>query len=112
MDFYRKYELIDPLPGEGSRSFRAKENSTGREVAVHLLVGGHTPVNEALLARVQALPAASAAKLIEVGDNQGTPYVVTVAPTFQHLEQWLKDEETAGGDARRFTRVGVWKIPA
>ena len=48
MEFYRKYELIEPLPGEGTRVFRAKQATTGREVAVHLLVGGRTPENEAL----------------------------------------------------------------
>ncbi len=53
MDFYRKYELIDPLAGEGTRSFRAKQINTGREVNVHLLVGGDTPGNEALLARLR-----------------------------------------------------------
>ncbi len=72
MDFYQKYELIDPLPGEGTRSFRARQIATGREVAVHLLVGGKTPENEAMLTRLRALPEGSLRKLIEVGDNEGT----------------------------------------
>jgi hypothetical protein len=79
MEFYRKYELIEPLPGEGTRAFCAKQTATGREVAVHLLVGGNTPENAALLARVRALPPASAPKLIEIGDNEGTPYGGVVA---------------------------------
>ena len=56
MEFYQKYELIEPLPGEGTRVFRARQAATGREVAVHLLVGGYTPENEALLARLRAIP--------------------------------------------------------
>ena len=55
MDFYQKYELIDPLPGEGTRSFRARQIATGREVAVHLLVGGKTGENDTLLSRLRAL---------------------------------------------------------
>ena len=113
MEFYRKYELIEPLPGEGTRVFRAKQAATGREVAVHLLVGGRTPENEALLARLRALPPAAIAKLIEVGDNEGTPYVVTVAPPYLHLEEWLREQERAGPppDAKKYSRAGTWKIP-
>src|SRR3989442_10024746 len=83
MSFFQKYELIEPVPGEGPKSFRARQLATGREVAVHLLVGGRTPQNEALLARLRALPAQSFSKLLEVGDNDGTPYVVIEAPPFR-----------------------------
>jgi hypothetical protein len=112
MDFYRKYELSDPLSGEGTRSFRAKQISTGREVSVHLLVGGKTPGNEALLARLRGLPPQSMGKLIEVGDHEGTTFVVTAAPPFQHLNEWLDDQDRAASEAaRKLTRVGVWKVP-
>ena len=47
MDFYQKYELIEPLAGAGTRSFRARQKATGRDVAVHLLTGGATAENEA-----------------------------------------------------------------
>ena len=67
MDFDRKYELIEPLPGAGPDSFRARQTSTGREVTVHFLVGGQTPENEKLLARLRALPPDSMARLIEIG---------------------------------------------
>jgi len=113
MDFYSKYELIDPLAGEGTRSFRAKQLATGRDVTVHLLVGGATPENEALLARMRALPAPSLKKLIEVGDNEGTTYIVTEAPPFLHMGEWLSDQENAGrNDDLKYTRAGVWKVPA
>ena len=67
MDFEQKYELIEPLPGEGPRSFRARQKGLGRDVTVHFLVGGQTPENQALLARLRTLPPNSLARLIEVG---------------------------------------------
>jgi len=111
MDFYQKYELIDPLPGEGTKSFRARQNTTGREVTVHLLIGGKTPENEALLTRLRNLPPVSLSKLIEVGDNEGTTYVATVAPPFEHLADWLTGQERAAAEGAKFTRAGAWKVP-
>ena len=49
MEFSKKYKLIEQLPGEGVQSYRALQMDAGRDVAVHLLVGGKTPENEALL---------------------------------------------------------------
>ena len=40
MDFTQKYQLIELLPGEGVESYRARQTNTGRDVTVHLLVGG------------------------------------------------------------------------
>jgi hypothetical protein len=114
MDFYQKYELIDPLPGEGTKSFSARQTATGRAVTVHLLVGGQTPENEKLLVRLRALSPDAMPKVIEVGDNDGTQYVVTIAPPYLHLNDWLSGEERAASaaDAQKFTRAGVWKVPA
>src|SRR5580692_8816381 len=112
MDFYRRYELIDPLPGQGTKSFRGRQVATAREVTVHLLVGGRIPENEQLLARLRAMPAQSFSKLIEVGDNDGTPYVVTIAPPYQHLGEWLGDQEKAAAqNAQRITHGGSWRSP-
>src|SRR5580692_10227948 len=113
MDFYQKYVLIDPLAGEGSKSFRARQISTGREVTVHLLPGGRTPENEALLTRLRTLPEGSLRKLIEVGDNDGTTFVATEAPPFLHLEEWLAEQERSEHSAEtlKYTRAGSWKIP-
>src|SRR6185369_3491417 len=119
MDFYQKYELIDPLPGEGTRSFRARQIATGREVTVHLLVGGRTPENERLLARLRGIPAQSFSKLVEVGDNEGTPYVATAAPPYQNLADWLADQERGVApdpqslhpDPQSLNKVGTWRVP-
>src|SRR3984957_9362991 len=113
MDFYQKYELIEPLSGEGTRSFRARQIATGREVTVHLLTGVKTPESEALLTRLRLLPEGSLRKLIEVGDNDGTTFVATEAPPFLHLAEWLAEQERAAqsADALKYTRAGTWKIP-
>ena len=71
MDFTQKYDLIELLPGEGVQSYRARQTNTGRDVTVHLLVGGKTPENEAFLARLRAMQPQSMAKLIEVGEHEG-----------------------------------------
>src|SRR5271156_5545237 len=114
MDFYQKYELIDPLPGEGTRSFRARQIATGREVAVHLLVGGKSAENETLLTRLRSLPEGSLRKLIEVGDNEGTTFVATEAPPFLHLAEWLAEQERDAHSAEtlKYTHAGTWRIPA
>ena len=142
MDFEQKYELIAPLPGEGPKSFRARQKGLARDVTVHFLVGGQTSANQALLTRLRALPPDSMARLIEVGNNNGVLYIVTVAPPFQHLLEWLKDQEPAPApapvveappvapailppvfvkeepapapvvEAPSTTRAGAWKVPA
>ncbi|MGA2156479.1 MAG: hypothetical protein ABSH37_18880, partial [Bryobacteraceae bacterium] len=112
MDFHQKYELIEPLPGEGPKSFRARQSGFQRDVTVHFLVGGPTPENQALMARLRALPPSSMARLIEVGTGaDGTQFVVTFAPPFQHLVDWLRDQEGAAVDTQKFSRAGAWKVP-
>src|SRR5262245_58840023 len=93
MGCFQKYELLEPVPGEGPKSFRARQTATGKEVVVHLMVGGRTPQNDAMLARLRALPPQSFSKLLEVGDNDGTPFVVIAAPPFQNLHDWLVAQE-------------------
>ncbi|MGA9107745.1 MAG: hypothetical protein WB359_20570, partial [Bryobacteraceae bacterium] len=114
MEFHQKYELIEPLPGEGPKSFRARQGALGRDVTVHFLLGGQTQENQWLLARLRALPPNSLARIIEVGTNSdGTQYVVTVAPPFQHLMEWLQEQENAAAiEAQSLTRAGMWKVPA
>jgi hypothetical protein len=112
MDFREKYSLIDPVPGEGTNSYQARQTSTGREVTVHVLVGGETPENESLLQRLRSLPPEAMAKLIEVGDTEGAKFVVTVAPPYLHLNAWLEEQEHDRPPASvPGTRAGIWKVP-
>ena len=107
----QRYDLIDEIPGGATQSFRAR-TAAGREVTVHFLRGGRTPENEALLARLRAIPPAAQANLVEVGEYEGTPFVVTAAPPYQHLAAWIKDQEPhQAAGPQKFTRVGMWKVP-
>ena len=111
MDFSQKYQLIELLPGEGVQSYRARQTNTGRDVTVHLLVGGKTPENEAFLVRLRAMQPHSMAKLIEVGEYQGDTFVVTVAPPYQRLDEWLAEQDRAAAAAKEFGKAGFWKRP-
>jgi len=111
MDFYRKYELLDALPGEGASSFRGLETATGRGVCVHLLPGGHSPENDALLARIRALPPESLMQLIEVGEFDGALFVVTDAPPYEHFLEWIREQDRATAERQKLSRGGAWKIP-
>src|SRR5450759_2532799 len=112
MDFSQKYQLIELLPGEGVQSYRARQSNTGRDVTVHLLVGGTTPENEAFLVRLRAMQPPSMAKLIEVGEHQGATFVVTMAPPYQRLDEWLAEQDRAAAAAKEFGKAGIWKRPA
>src|ERR1039458_10225414 len=109
MEFTQKYHLIELLAGDGVQSYRAVQTNTGREVAVHLLVGGKTQENEALLVRLRAMQPPSMAKLIEVGEQQGNTYVVTMAPPYQRLDEWLGGRGRVGGFGDQFGKRGFLK---
>ena len=112
MDFSQKYDLIELLPGEGVQSYRARQTNTGRDVTVHLLMGGgKTPENEGFLVRLRAMQPQSMAKLIEVGEYQGAMFVVTVAPPYQRLDEWLAEQDRAAVAAKEFGKAGIWKRP-
>src|SRR5450631_966771 len=111
MEFTQKYNLIELLAGDGVQSYRAVQTNTGRDVAVHLLVGGKTPQNEALLVRLRAMRPQSMARLIEVGEHQGNTYVVTMAPPYQRLEEWLAEQDRLAALAHEFDKAGFWKRP-
>src|ERR1035441_7066120 len=107
MDFTQKYVLVELLPGDGTQSYRARQTNTGRDVTVHLLVGGKTPENEAVLARLRGMQPQSMAKLIEVGTHQGTTFGMTVAVR-GGLPQFLGRlliERISRGDQHRFAHA-------
>jgi len=111
MDFTQKYQLIELLPGEGVESYRARQTNTGRDVTVHLLVGGRNFANEAFLSRLRGMHPTSMAKLIEVGEHEGNTFVVTVAPPYMRLAEWLAEQDKAAAAAREFGKAGFWKRP-
>ena len=112
MEFTQRYNLNELLAGDGVQSYCAVQISTGRDVTVHLLPGGKTPENEALLVRLRAMHPQSMAKLIEVGEQQGNTYVVTMAPPYQRLDEWLAEQDGAAGLPQEFGKAGFWKHPS
>ncbi len=106
------FELIEEIPGEGARSFRAQTLS-GRAVTVHVLPGPWAPAHEPFKARLRALSVDALAQLIEVGEHEGFAYLITVAPPHLALMDWMKQHEAPPPpkDPDRFSRAGAWKVP-
>jgi hypothetical protein len=77
MEFYQKYELLDLLKDEGVKVFNAREISTGRRITVFLFAGEQARLHAELLEQLRVLQRPDRNDLLEVGDNQGIPFVVT-----------------------------------
>src|ERR1039458_4111290 len=105
MSLYKRYELIEPIPGGTVKSFKARQISTGRDVWVYLLVGGE----EALQRQVRAVAAEKRRRILEEGTHEGTPFVVTDdlgAP----FEEWLNTPVAVSpASADVLTRAGQWQ---
>src|ERR1019366_1509821 len=119
MDFYQKYELLDLIKDEGVKVFNARETATGRRITVFLFVGEQARLHADLLAQLHASQRPGHADLLEVGDNQGTPFVATeplggLADLKRKV--MVPQAPPAAPKAERppdaFTRGGVWHIPA
>jgi hypothetical protein len=111
MDLSQKYNLIELLPGEGVQSYTARQINTGRDVTVHLLMDEKTQAKAGFLVRLRTMQPQSMAKLIEVGEYQGAMFVVTVAPPYQRLDEWLAEQDRAEAAAKEFGKAGIWKRP-
>ncbi len=119
MEFHQKYELLDLLKDEGVKVFNAREISTGRRIAVFLFVGEQARLHAELLEQLRASLRPDRTDLLEVGDNQGIPFVVTeplggmaelkrkvaVSPAPPAAAQ-------AGRPPDAFTSIGVRHVPA
>ena len=61
--------------------------------------------------RLRAMHPTSMAKLIEVGEHEGNTFVVTVAPPYMRLDEWLAEQDKAAAAAKEFGKAGFWKRP-
>ena len=77
MGLYDRFELLELRRDDGIQTYHAREIATARPVQVHVMGHGETPENLALLARIEHLPEAEWRRVIERGEVQGMPYVVT-----------------------------------
>jgi hypothetical protein len=72
-----RFELLE-LRREGSvQTYHAREISTARPVQVHLFIGGKAGENAELLDLVPRLPESERRRVLDRGETQGLPYIVT-----------------------------------
>jgi hypothetical protein len=113
MIFHDKYELLALRGGDREIALPGKELSSGRAVLVHLLAEGYTPENRTVLATIDQLPAEYQLRVLDKGDHDGIPYVVTeVLPPNLNLREWVAAAMAAPRPATNPGRSGVWRIPA
>src|SRR5581483_11867148 len=111
MDFRKKYELLEALPGQEIKSFKAREIASGRSVLVHLLSPAQSTAMESILRHLADLPAERRKEIVEVGNSAGTPYVVTdMQSGCLPLGEWLNLDKPV--EAEQFGRPGAGNIPA
>jgi len=116
MIFHEKYELLALHGGDREIALPGRETSSGRDVQVHLLTAGYTRENRELLATIDKLPAEHRLRVLDKGDHEGIPYVVTeVLPPSLRLREWLAAAKSAvpsSAPTASPARRGVWRIPA
>jgi hypothetical protein len=74
---YERYELLELRRDDGIQTFHARDIETARPVQFHLVAKDESGENVALLARLEYLPEAERRRVIERGEYQGMPYVIT-----------------------------------
>jgi len=90
MSFDDKYEILAELRNDGIRTVVAREKASGQAVEAHLFLSGRTPENNVLLDKIHQLPSEHRQFVLEVGDHDGTPYVVShLLPDRRGFREWL-----------------------
>ncbi len=121
MDLDRKYELGEVVVNDGeSKTFRAREIATGREVFVHIIYGGRSqgrePLLNAVLQRSMDPSPEKRRQVIEIDDHKGMPFAVTERiPDFAGLRQWIERDRAVEGTAAErdpITHAARWRVPA
>src|SRR5690349_13198471 len=89
-EFAAKYRLLKNVATRGARSFLAQQVELGRMVMVHYLDSEDVEGRAATVARLNALPAGTRAKLLEIAEVDGTPVAVTLfISSFKDFATWL-----------------------
>ncbi|HUQ93090.1 MAG TPA: hypothetical protein VM120_15520 [Bryobacteraceae bacterium] len=115
MSFYEKYELVEVLRDDGVKTFQAREIANGRIVEVHLIVGqpGKSEPPYDLLEKVRAFGPESSQRILEIGDQMGTPYIVTLPlEASGGFREWVAKNSAPKPAYDPLARVGRWKLPA
>jgi hypothetical protein len=93
MSIFSKYEVLEPVEDLEIRSFVAQEIASGRRVVIHFMLRGYTQENNRLLRQILYLPSERRHSVIEVGEHDGVPFVVT-EDLMVSLNEWLNGGAT------------------
>ena len=117
MSFYDRFELLGLQRDDGIKTFQALEKATGRLVQAHLFVHPHAPETVALLKKLDQLPEGERQRIVDRGEHQGTPYVVTDRLVDQPgLREWLVAKSKKAPEAppviekTPLDAAGAWKM--
>jgi len=97
MDFRRNYEILELVAEGETRTFRARQISTGRPVLVHQLLdrtpSGQTNLISMVLGFVRKAPPESLVQVLDMVDHENSTYIVMGdSPEFRNFRQWLESE--------------------
>lgn len=90
---YDRFELLDLDRDEGVQSYTAREITTGLPVKVHLFRKPKSPLQAALLEALDRLPESEQSRILDRGEHDGKPYLVTdrLLP-YTGLTEWVKSQ--------------------
>ncbi len=118
MSLVEKYELLDLIAENETRTYLARERASVRMVMVHQLLPGPNRISLLeLVLRTRMIPSSPGRlQILELGEHGGIPYVVTeIIPGFQTLRQWLQEElavaAKAPGPGVPPAQAGAWPAP-
>src|SRR5580704_7195587 len=112
MVFHEKYELLALRGGQQEIALPGRELATGRDVLVHLLAAGYTSENQSLLRIISKIPSPERAHVLDTGDHEGIPYVVTdTLPHNLSLKDWAAGAAVTSGKTGPLATSGAWKFP-
>jgi hypothetical protein len=107
--FTDRFQLLGLKRDEGACSFEAREIANGRPVLVHLFADRTSPLNRALLAKVDALPSSERGRIIDRGEHEGGVYIVTDRlAEYPGLHEWLRAKHP--DRARPLDEGGAWRM--
>ena len=95
MSIYQKYELLELKKDDGVKTFLAKHIASGRPVLAHLFVTPGSPDQRALLKLVDELQENERKRILERGETDGTPFLITDRLIdYPSLRDWLNVNAT------------------
>jgi len=112
-----KYELLELMAENETRTFRAREVSSGRPVMVHQLLAGPNRISllELVLRARMSAAQPGESQIPDLGEHDGMPYVVTeMLPGFRTLREWLHSklaQPEGAKPAAEYSQAGKWRVP-